>query len=545
MIWIDSASPLFLPLLLIVLRSATTATLAWTLPSTTGSTFISTGRSDVRRHSMVSSNTEQEDVLAAKPNEHVKRLPNLPLPPPICSDIVGTWAYDTMSRRICQEILCNIVLKDCADDLSTVPFLSIRDSIIQLRTELQFAATTPLTPIVPSVLKTNEDDDDDDDDTTTSATEQQQQHMEECHEWNAILQPYLERNDTWLSAPWMITEFYLYRRLMQSWDYWNPPSVGYRYDPFYIQKRNGVLVSTGNAEPALTKLQNLIQQLHESNAGDDALLETGFRFALQLSLWGNKMDLSLWPADITAANTDVFSSILEQASSNLLHDDTTALYHDAVRELRTSADRPIHMDIIVDNAGFELVTDLALAQYLIESKMADTVTFQMKSHPTFVSDALTKDLMETIEHYENLDPIQYPACVRSGRQWRTYIENQQWVCHEDRFWVQPLAMWDMYPKLYRELQSRCHLAFVKGDANYRRLLGDRTWDLAAPFDQVVGCYFPVPVCALRTLKAEIGCGMDPSQTQRAAALDDNWMTNGRFGVIHYGKGSKYGTLEKK
>jgi hypothetical protein len=179
-----------------------------------------------------------------------------------------------------------------------------------------------------------------------------------------------------------------------------------------------------------------------------------------------------------------------------------------------------------------------LAQYLIESKIATTVTFQMKSHPTFVSDALIKDLVATIEYYEQLDPIQYPSCVRSGQLWRTYLQNQQWVCREDRFWVQPLAMWEMYPRLYQELQSRCHLAFVKGDANYRRLLGDRTWDWAAPFDDVVGCYFPVPVCALRTLKAEIGCGMDVSQTQRAAELDINWMTNGRFGVIQYGKGSK-------
>jgi hypothetical protein len=492
---------------------------------------------------MVSSNTEQEEIIATtKSDEHVKRLPNLPLPPPICSNVVGTWAYDTMSRRICQEILCNIVLKDCRNDLSNSSFLSARDNIIQLRTELEFAATTPLTPIVPTVWSDDGDD--------ASTTEQQQNHIEECREWNAILQPYLDKKETWLSAPWIVTEFYMYRRLMQCLDYWNIHSVAYMYDPFEIQKRNGLLSSTGNAEPALLKLQNLIQQLHDSSTSSatesTTLLNTGLSFAIQLSLWGNKMDLSLWPADISSANTDVFTSILEQASSNLLHDDTTTLSEYCVHVLRqrntvttdTNTDDKINIDIIVDNAGFELVTDLALAQYLIESKIAHTITFQMKSHPTFVSDALTKDLMETIEYYEQLDPIQYPGCVRSGQQWRTYIQNQQWICNEDRFWVQPLAMWDMYPRLYNELQSRCHLAFVKGDANYRRLLGDRTWDWAAPFDDVVGCYFPVPVCALRTLKAEIGCGMDMTQTQRAAALDTNWMTNGRFGVIHYGKGSK-------
>jgi hypothetical protein len=52
----------------------------------------------------------------------------------------------------------------------------------------------------------------------------------------------------------------------------------------------------------------------------------------------------------------------------------------------------------------------------------------------------------------------------------------------------------------------------------------------------VGNYFPCPVCALRTLKAEIGCGMDIEQVERAKSLDDNWQTNGRFGVLQFGSG---------
>ena len=46
------------------------------------------------------------------------------------------------------------------------------------------------------------------------------------------------------------------------------------------------------------------------------------------------------------------------------------------------------------------------------------------------------------------------------------------------------------------------MVFVKGDANYRRLLGDRKWATDTPFQDVVS-YFPVPICALRTLKAEV------------------------------------------
>jgi hypothetical protein len=69
-------------------------------------------------------------------------------------------------------------------------------------------------------------------------------------------------------------------------------------------------------------------------------------------------------------------------------------------------------------------------------------------------------------------------------------------------------------------------------------LGDCLWDLSAPFQDVVGAYFPCPVCALRTLKAELGCGMDTNQVERAKSLDDNWMVNGRFGVVHFGTGAQ-------
>ena len=249
---------------------------------------------------------------------------------------------------------------------------------------------------------------------------------------------------------------------------------------------------------------------------------------------GNKMDLSLWPANVEASSTDVFTEILQSATENLLHDDTHALaeYLNQLKEQGGGA-----IDIIVDNAGFELVTDLALAQYLVDSGIAHTVTFQLKSHPTFVSDALERDLEDTVDYYAALDAAEYPAAHAAGNKWRKLIQAGKWKCVEDNFWCQAFAMWDMTEPLRTDLVERCDLAFVKGDANYRRLLGDRLWDYTAPFEDVVGCYFPCHVCALRTLKAELGCGMDALQVERAAALDENWLTNGRFGVVQFGHGA--------
>jgi len=224
-------------------------------------------------------------------------------------------------------------------------------------------------------------------------------------------------------------------------------------------------------------------------------------------------------------------------------EDDSAVLVEHCKKLKKSSGG--NVDIIVDNAGFELITDLVLGQYLIESGIASCVTYQLKSHPTFVSDALEKDLIEHINYYAGVDPTKYPNANLSGRKWKQFLKEGQWKTNENNFWNQGYPMWEMTEPLFSNMNARCDLAFVKGDANYRRLLGDCNWDMRnseASFQNVVGVYFPCPVCALRTLKAEIGCGMDANQIKRAQELDKDWQTNGRFGVLQFGTGC--GSLEE-
>ena len=65
------------------------------------------------------------------------------------------------------------------------------------------------------------------------------------------------------------------------------------------------------------------------------------------------MDLSIWPADAENSSLDVFANILHAADENLLHDDTDDLAEHCML-LKERGWGKIH--IIVDNAGFELVT---------------------------------------------------------------------------------------------------------------------------------------------------------------------------------------------
>ncbi|MBS3751649.1 MAG: DUF89 family protein, partial [Anaerolineales bacterium] len=66
----------------------------------------------------------------------------------------------------------------------------------------------------------------------------------------------------------------------------------------------------------------------------------------------------------------------------------------------------------------------------------------------------------------------------------------------------------------------------------RRLLGDRHWNFQLPFDSVID-YLPVPLVALRVLKADVVVGLTPREIHKARTADPRWMVDGRWGVIQF------------
>jgi hypothetical protein len=92
-------------------------------------------------------------------------------------------------------------------------------------------------------------------------------------------------------------------------------------------------------------------------------------------------------------------------------------------------------------------------------------------------------------------------------------------------------MWEM-PARMRQLLAQASLVITKGDYNYRRLAGDRDWPYSTPFGAVV-CYLPVPLLALRVLKAELALGLQSGEAERLSQADPDWLVNGRWGVIQY------------
>ena len=92
-------------------------------------------------------------------------------------------------------------------------------------------------------------------------------------------------------------------------------------------------------------------------------------------------------------------------------------------------------------------------------------------------------------------------------------------------------MWEM-PDDVRALLAEADVVLAKGDANYRRALGDAHWPWTTPFADIVS-YCPAPLVFVRTCKAEVIAGLSNTQVHELHLRDPAWLTNGVWGVIQF------------
>ena len=129
-------------------------------------------------------------------------LPNLPIPQPLLSLTPGTWAHDTMSRRLNKEILQR-TYEENEDAFNSPEFSKALERFNELRAELDNAAETKLTYLAFDEV---EDGRAGVKAAATSELPNEGVIEREKREWKAILEPFVEKGDTWLSAPWLVTE---------------------------------------------------------------------------------------------------------------------------------------------------------------------------------------------------------------------------------------------------------------------------------------------------------------------------------------------------
>ncbi len=337
-------------------------------------------------------------------------------------------------------------------------------------------------------------------------------HAPDTADWEAYITPY--RGQNWLEVPWFFVETYFYRRILEATGYFASGETQ-GLDPYAKQKYLGLK----NSAAAINALSQQVDVwLKRPTRRREALTAL-----LIADLWGNQADLSMW---LNADEERPSHATEAQAQAHILSNHTPA----ATAHLLTLAGKKKkpRVAFLVDNAGFELVGDLALSDFLLSSGLAAQVSFHLKPHPTFVSDATVKDVRQTLN---DLTAAEDAAVRAMGNRLQTQLSRARFCLLEDWFWTSPLPMWEMPASLRAQL-GKADLLISKGDANYRRLLGDRHWPFTTPFEEIVA-YLPAPLLALRTSKSEVMCGLKTEQVEALNKKDPTWLINGRWGVMQF------------
>ncbi|CAK5271789.1 unnamed protein product [Mycena citricolor] len=374
---------------------------------------------------------------------------------------------------------------------------------------------------------------------------------EPADEYNLELNRLAQRSqNTWFTAPWLFAECYLYRLLrsfLLQTSHWRS------FDPFFSQKID-TFKQSGKAIHQIATTMHELEEEKDRLQSDPSKLAVLFKEMIQMCLWGNATDLSLL-THLSASDIEHLQSVGKDAQAArqefILRDNQEAVW-EQVKSLHQA-----RVDFVLDNAGFELFTDLVFADFLVTyTPYVSKVIFHPKLIPWFVSDVTPPDFSETITSL--LDPG-FLASIESSNpervrnlvlRWQKYIADGTFSLSVPEttplgggvsgdmaaFWTSPWPYWDMEtraPNLYAKLKDS-GLVIFKGDLNYRKLTGDIKWPAWTAFSDAVGPLAgSFPLLSLRTNKADVVVGVDREIAEKLDAEGNKWRVDGRYALISF------------
>ncbi|MFE4533718.1 damage-control phosphatase ARMT1 family protein [Streptomyces scopuliridis] len=304
---------------------------------------------------------------------------------------------------------------------------------------------------------------------------------------------------SWFDVPFLWSESYFYRVLLDAMGYFTDgPWRG--VDPFAPFKDAEL------SGPAVDGELAALDGLAGRSAGEQALA------LAHASLWGNRADLSFGIAS-GAAPAD------GGTDPRLVADDGPLLWS----LLPVGAAGTVHL--IADNAGRELIPDLVLLDHLLHTERASRAVLHVKPYPYYVSDATMTDVVDGLRR---LGAAPGYAAEIGERLWSAMATGRLAV-RAHSFFRAPLPYSAMPGDLRRDL-AEATVTILKGDLNYRRLVGDQYWAPTASFAGRTA-YFPGPVAALRTLKSDVIVGLDVRTLDALEASGEPWRTSGTHGLV--------------
>ncbi|EDW61090.1 damage-control phosphatase ARMT1 [Drosophila virilis] len=327
--------------------------------------------------------------------------------------------------------------------------------------------------------------------------------------WNAFLEQLPKEKRTYFATCWLYAECFMYREI---WSIFISSRLA-GFDYFRKQKQTAAQLSV----EAMLAVANGTRK-NERNLAT-------FQKLMKLNLWGNRCDLSITSGKQVKPMGDAFDQVAH-LDANLLVDDTAAIW-----QTLDGSDGNGVVEFVFDNAGYELYTDLILAEYIIDKGLARKVRFNAKAIPWFISDVMAADYHWTLQFL--IDHTQ-PVLSELGKKLKRFNDEGKFeLAPLEHFWTSPYEFYRMaevQPALYERL-SQAQLVIFKGDLNYRKLLGDFSWNHTESFETCLRGFKPSNVCSLRTIKADLVCGLPPGISEQLFAKNKEWMLTGEYGTI--------------
>jgi hypothetical protein len=352
---------------------------------------------------------------------------------------------------------------------------------------------------------------------------------------------------------------------------------------------NEVLKNLRSPDSALAQLSE-----EERTKAEEALfVEMG-----QICLWGNATDLSLlMHLSLEEVQKLQGAESIKANQDKIIANDFAAAFR-VLKEAQRSGKKERRVDIVLDNAGFELFVDLVLAGYLLESGLATNVVLRPKNIPWFVSDVVPRDFADTLNVLQNAKAFYEtpgddeaakgisPAPLSADEEkaidgvfahWSSLYAEGQITLRPNDFWTHAGSYWRMpatAPALVEDLKES-ELVIFKGDLNYRKLTGDVSgfiliptylvyspktiqltsyplqalWDPTTPFPTAIGPLGPgsgLRILSFRTVKADVVVGLPKGKDEELRATEGGggdsgarkWAWGGRWAVVSLSDGKQ-------
>ncbi|KAF2720549.1 DUF89-domain-containing protein [Polychaeton citri CBS 116435] len=378
-------------------------------------------------------------------------------------------------------------------------------------------------------------------------------------------------NPKWFNVSWLYSECYLYRRLATVFNlskHWKG------YDVFQKQKESTFRSSRPAVLELATRYNQLSEQLQRKSAVETTTEEERekaeyvlFVEMCEICLWGNATDLSLLTNLTYEDIQKLQGSESRKANEKHIIVNNFAEAFATLKKAQKTGSSERRVDIVLDNAGFELFVDLVLAGYLLQSGLATNVVLHPKNIPWFVSDVTPKDfsdllsvLLNAKKFYETpseddrakdvspktLSSDEEESLRKLFLNWSYLHADGKIVMRPSAFWTEGGSYWRL-PKtahsLYEDLKT-AELVIFKGDLNYRKLTADAMWDPTTPFTTALGPLgigSGVRVLALRTSKADVVVGLPVGKDEELRETEGGggdsgarkWAWSGKWALVQF------------